>query len=49
MAVETTPPHKGVAYTTAEADARNNDNAEFRAGNGRFLIADTAADAVFTR
>ena len=34
----TTPPHKGAAYT-----------AEARAGNGRFLIADTAPDAVFTR
>jgi alkylation response protein AidB-like acyl-CoA dehydrogenase len=39
MAVEITPPHKGVAYNDAEA----------RAGNGRFLIADSAPDAVFTR
>ena len=39
MAVDLTPPRKAV--DTANAGAR--------AGNGRFLIADTAPDEVFTR
>ncbi|MDO8681432.1 MAG: acyl-CoA dehydrogenase family protein [Acidobacteriota bacterium] len=39
MAVDLTPPRKAV----------DSANAEPKAGNGRFLIADTAADAVFTR
>ena len=49
MAVDITPPHKGVAYPTAEAHAGTGANTEPRAGNGRFLIADTAPDEVFTR
>ena len=49
MAVDTTPPHKGVAYPNAEAHAGTGASTGPHAGNGRFLIADTASDEVFTR